>query len=281
MSNNASDPWNDLWARIDALATSLARSKAVNVNASATRDLAKEIVQSYFRTVRPSLAALQVDPALLEQVDQSMQRLLTLSNGRNPKRYYQQAIRDLRKRRHGIEAERERLIGASESESHTFAKSGIEQAVVATLHQLIPTAGLSYEQALRDLEQRDRTSYRGSASELRECLREVLDHLAPDSQVVRSAGFKLEKDRTKPTMKQKVQFILRSRGRPSGALSSPKAAVDRIEESAGALARSVYDRGSVSTHVAATREEVLQLKLYVDGVLAELLQIHRMRKAAS
>ena len=41
------------------------------------------------------------------------------------------------------------------------------------------------------------------------------------------------------------------------------------------LARSVYDRGSVATHVAASRAEVKQLKLYVEGVLAELLAIHK------
>jgi hypothetical protein len=30
----------------------------------------------------------------------------------------------------------------------------------------------------------------------------------------------------------------------------------------------------MSTHVATTREEVLTMKPYVDGVLAELLQVH-------
>ena len=45
--------------------------------------------------------------------------------------------------------------------------------------------------------------------------------------------------------------------------------------SVGLLARSVYDRGSLSSHVATTRQEVLTLKGYADAVLADLLQIHK------
>ena len=117
-------------------------------------------------------------------------------------------------------------------------------------------------------------SYRGTAVELRETLREILDHLAPDTDVMRSPGFKLDKDASRPTMKQKASFILKARGAVSGAISAPKDAIQRVEEAAASLARSVYTRGSVSTHVATTREEVLTMKPYVDGVLAELLQVH-------
>jgi hypothetical protein len=76
-------------------------------------------------------------------------------------------------------------------------------------------------------------------------------------------------------MKQKAVFILRSRGKTKSALAAPQDAIERLELSTGALARSVYDRGSLGGHVSATRTEVLQLKLYVDSVLAELLEIHR------
>ena len=49
--------------------------------------------------------------------------------------------------------------------------------------------------------------------------------------------------------------------------------VSLIEELTGSLARSSYDRGSLATHVASTDSDVRQLKMYVDGVLAELLQV--------
>ena len=41
------------------------------------------------------------------------------------------------------------------------------------------------------------------------------------------------------------------------------------------LSRSVYNRGSMDVHTARSREEVLNLKLYADAVLGELLEIHK------
>ena len=73
----------------------------------------------------------------------------------------------------------------------------------------------------------------------------------------------------------KAQFILKARGVASGALATPRDAIQRVEDASASLARSVYTRGSVSTHVATKREEVLTMKPYVDGVLAELLQVHQ------
>jgi hypothetical protein len=87
-------------------------------------------------------------------------------------------------------------------------------------------------------------------------------------------GFRLERNRTGPTQKQKVRFILRSRRVPEGARRTPEESVSLIEELTGSLARASYDRGSLASHVASSENEVRQLKMYVDSVLAELLQVH-------
>ena len=105
-------------------------------------------------------------------------------------------------------------------------------------------------------------------------LRELLDHLAPDADVLKS-GVKLDKDQRRPTMKQKTVFILKSRGIGETGRKTAEHSVEAIENSVGLLARSVYDRGSLSTHVATTRQEVLTLKGYAEAVLADLLQIHK------
>ena len=55
----------------------------------------------------------------------------------------------------------------------------------------------------------------------------------------------------------------------------PENAAAAVEDSVGSLARSVYDQGSLSTHVATTRREVLTFKGYADAVLADLLEIHK------
>ena len=266
--------WIPLWSQFDVFRGSLSRSTAVNVNSASLRDDARELVQHYFRWVRPELETLKMDVATL---DRHMQRLLQLANGRNPKRSYQNVIRELQRARGSMDAEHERLVGTAQYSASTGGglSSGLEQAIAGTLDQLVPTAALSYQQAISDLRSPSRMSYRGPATDLRECLREVLDHLAPDKAVTQAPGFTLEKDRTSPTMKQKVRFILRSRGLGKTALESPEASVQRIEDSAGILARSIYNRGSVAAHVSTAREEVLQLKVYVEGVLSELLQIHK------
>jgi hypothetical protein len=105
----------------------------------------------------------------------------------------------------------------------------------------------------------------------------VLDHLAPDKEVITQQGFKLEEGQKKPTMKQKARFILRARGQSSTGARVPEDAISTVEERFAGLARSVYERSSISSHVTTSKSEVSQIKMYVDTVLAELLEIHRAR----
>ena len=95
-------------------------------------------------------------------------------------------------------------------------------------------------------------------------LREVLDKLAPDTDVESQPGYKAETGQTKPTMKQKVRYILMSRGKNRSITEVPEHAVGVIEEHVAGLTRSVYTRSSVSTHVGTTRNEVQQIKAYID-----------------
>ena len=139
--------------------------------------------------------------------------------------------------------------------------------------QMVPSAAFSYRQALADLKDDKRVSFRGPALELREVLREVLDHLAPDHDVVASPGFKLEKDRQGPTMKQKVRFILKARGAGKSTTGTPADSVNTVDAIVGDLTRSVYNLGSVATHVASERRQVVQVKRYIDAVLHDILEI--------
>lgn len=275
MAAQQGDSWDSLWEASDGFRDSLKRSHAERVNSKELRLEAKELVQKYFRAARPSLIQLGAEQAVAP-LDELMQELLRLTNGRNSRRAYLSTLAQIGRLRPDLELHREMLMGhAAETPTPVPATRGnaIEMAILQTLGALIPSAAASYHQAARDLETPERRSYRGTAVELREVLREVLDHLAPDDAVMKSAGFALEKDKTRPTMKQKARFILKSRGSSGGSRSSAEESVTVIEETTASLARSVYERGSLSTHVATTRREVLQLKLYLDAVLAELLEI--------
>ncbi|MDQ2911350.1 MAG: hypothetical protein M3R39_10125 [Actinomycetota bacterium] len=274
----ADDSWQSLLGALTEVERAISRVSAVNVNTGTARDAAKSLIQDYFREARPDLTALGLADPELESLDELMQHLLQLANGRNAKSTYKRLLREMRGEVQKLELAREYRLGErrhGNGSLRTVLASDVETKIIATLKELLPSASLSYEQALRDLAgSTERLSFRGTAVELREALRETLDHLAPDEDVMNAPGFKLERDRTAPTQKQKVRFILRSRRVPEGARKAPEDSVSLIEELTGSLARASYDRGSLATHVASTEHEVRQLKMYVDSVLAELLQVH-------
>jgi hypothetical protein len=218
------------------------------------------------------LQSRPLDDETLSGLDTWFQDLLELTQRASLRKRYAQTLKALESELNGIEvAFVSRCAGYIVTDQG--ALDGKEHRIAQTLSALVPSAGLSYEQACRDLRDAHRRSYRGAAAELREALREALDHLAPDAQVQAQKSFKLDKGQTKPTMKQKVRYILTSRGGAKSASEAPENAVEVIEDRVGALARSVYARSSASTHVGTSRQEVLRVKAYVDVVLGELLEI--------
>jgi Predicted pPIWI-associating nuclease len=272
----ADDRWQSLLARLGDVDRAIGRVTAVNVNTGTARDATRSLIQDYFRRVRPDLATLGFADSDLEALDGYMQRLLQLANGRNARASYLRVLRDIRRELQRTELIRELRLGEQRhGPVAAVLITDVEGRIVSTLEQLVPTAALSYQQALRDLaDSTARLSFRGTANELREALRETLDHLAPDDDVMAATGFALEAGQTQPTQRQKVRHILRSRQLPSAARRVPEDTVALIEELTGAVARATSVRSSLSAHIASTEQEVRQLKMYVDSVLAELLQVH-------
>lgn len=273
MAGPADDSWAGFTKEFQTFGEHVYKYKAFNINAAALRADGRKVVQRYFREVRPDLEKLGMTPETLVGVDAPMQELLTLAARQNSKGSYIAQIRVLRKLLPKIETEREYLVGKTSTAGARAFTTKFEVDLHATLERLAPTAANSYLQAAQDLSDSARVSFRGPAADLREAVREVLDHLAPDEDVKKAPGFTPEKGRTEPTMKQKARFILKARETPEGARSSTEAAVQRVEDTTAAVARSVYERGSLSAHVTTTREEVTQLKRYVETVLGDLLQV--------
>ena len=260
---------------LERLAGNIKKNKAVNVNSQKTKQEAIDLGSAYFRDFRGHVVGVLRDSANLESYDEDWQQLIRLAHGNNPKTTYDKLIRRLVKTTKEINVTSHSAVATAPAiASSALTYSQAEEILLATLDNLLPSAAASYRQGLADLANPTlRHSYRGTATEFREGFRETLDHLAPDKDVMEQVWFKPEKDQKLPTMKQKVKFVLSSRGKNKTQRVAAEKAVDLMEALAGDIARAIYNRASLSTHVETTRQEVEQLKRYMDAVLFDLLEI--------
>lgn len=250
------------------LASSVGSVRTKTVQPALAQPIARTIAKTYFESVRPELLAVQDRAGLVEEIDFVLQSLLQLASAQREKEAYLGQITELRP--YLLEATVDFMKARG---SPRLVLSQTERAILDTLGKMLPVTGASYEQALLDIAQGKRVSWRGSATELREVLREAIDHLAPDDKVVGSPGFQPEEGRMVPTQKQKVRFILRARKSNSTSVAVAEGSLSTVDESVAALARSTYTRGSASTHSTTDASEIRKLKRYVDALLAELLEI--------
>ncbi len=271
-SQDANNQVAALRDQVEQVKNLLLRSRNKQVQATSIKKASKELVNSFFGQARTSFVSKGLDDESMAGLDNWMQELLSHTQKASLKNRYVRTLKLIEQELNGIELA---LLTASPAsqQSNPSRLDGKEASIVSTLNGLVPSAGLSYEQACIDLRSDSRRSYRGTAAELREALREVLDHLAPDKEVTAQTGFKYEANQKRPTMKQKVRFILASRGKGKTQTAPAENSTTVVEERVGALARSVYDRSSLSTHVGTMKQEVQQVKAYVDVVLTELLEI--------
>ena len=231
----------------------------------------RELAERYFTEIRPSLIDSTEAEQHISAVNDAMQSLVEMCHKRGMKSGYIDLLRTAK--RHLIVLDSKLVstpltVGAGPGE-----KTPADTRVITTLRALVPSAALSYEQALIDLDQPERLSWRGPATDLREALRETLDHLAPDDEVKAAPGYKVEPDARGPTMKQKVRYILKNRQTSKSIAATTEDATKSVDEAIGAFVRSVYTRSSVSTHTPTDKSEVLRVLDLVRVVLCELLEV--------
>ena len=151
-------------------------------------------------------------------------------------------------------------------------RTKLEAQLITSLEATVPLAAPCYIQALNDLDDSSRVSFRGTANELRAAVWEVLEAFAPDELVMAEEGFQLEKDRDAPTHAQRARFIVRGR-LSSTAQVAPEESLAIVELHVGRITRGLYGRSSASAHVESERSEVGKIKAYVDALLLELLDL--------
>ncbi len=268
--------WDTFVNNVTRLRQRVNASRAVNVNSQVQRTSARELAQDYFRNIRPELRRLAIPDSNITDLDYLLTRLLRLSSSPNAKSTYLALLQSTQSTVEAVEIQRELRIGeiSFEAQNETkYQSSDRETLIYETLLKIVPTAGRSYRQALIDLSDNGRVSYRGPANDLREALREIVDRLAPDSDVEGMEGFKYEKDQTKPTRQQKVRFILRSRGLSAKEVKIPATLIEIIEDRVAVIASTTFTDANIVAHVQVEREQVIRIKDEVDFVLSEILEI--------
>jgi hypothetical protein len=262
----------DLQALANQLESEVKKTRTKQIYQEPVRESARCVVDMYFRKTRPDLKQLSVSEELLLPADGVVHSLLETTHHRSAAKTYKDVVKAV----HSSLRELEKLALVRDDGSpaiNTPRVDTTDRAIIETLQKLLPSAACSYEQAIRDLSSGARLSWRGPATDLREALRETLDHLAPDANVTAQPGFKLEANTSGPTMKQKVRYILRQRGMSKGAIDTPESAVEAVEQAVGTFVRSVYSRSSISTHTPTDKNEVLRIRDWVRVVLVELLEL--------
>lgn len=252
--------------KVENVSKAVRAIRGEQVRSAATKSLLHEIASDYFSGVKSIAEQCNGGSESLDNIFQEIH----LISRKNPSK--KRCLDLLKTAKHSLVA-CEGAELAKFSRQQAGHSTPVDELIVATLDDMCPSASLAYQQALIDLNQERRLSWRGPATDLREALRETLDRLAPDVDVESSPGFKLEQDAKHPTMKQKVRFVLKNRGVASGAMATPESAVVGIEDVLGGLTRSVYNRSSVSTHTPTDRTEVARVHAWVRLVLCELLEL--------
>lgn len=261
--------------KIANLLSEIKSAKVVQISSVVIRERIKDFIKEYFRVLRPELAVYKIDTSGLDLL---MQDLMRMANAHTSKKTYKNTLGEIREILMEMETTREHtasdILIRSKTRGELINQSVIEnKSIIEMLEKTVPTAAVSYRQALGDL-QISRSSYRGTVAELREVLREVLDYLAPDDEVKNVQGFKLEEGAKNPTMRQKVRFILKNRNKSATAIEAPEEAASIVDEGIAKLVRATYNRGSLSTHIqGGGQAEAIQIKRYLDTVLCELLEI--------
>ena len=256
------------------LRATLDRSRAKHVVNKRERNLVRSVVQAWFGQYRPAFLALLAEEGTLSPIDERMQEVLSLASESSPRRTYTRLLDSVK--RHFRDQLLVTLSRAYWSRVPEKAAAGRDAAVVRRLVKLDRDIAESYEQVVEDLADDGRRTYRGTAGELREVLRGVLERLAPDEQVMNTDWYKEARrtgarEETTPTQSERTKFILRRREKGTAAVEAAESYMLSVEERIGHVVRASYRRASGSAHVGAERGEVAQQLRYVNALLAELL----------
>lgn len=171
--------------------------------------------------------------------------------------------------RSAIESSIDTDISKSASPSRAERKkSNLYQALLSVSEPL----AFSYTQVREDLEDDERTSWAGTAHEIREMVATMLRLLAPDHEIVVQPWYKQEPKTSGPTQKQRVRYVLQQQDAGSKRREVVEE-VDIIEAKIAGLVRATYSRASDAAHRTKGRTEAMRVFRYFEAFAHDLLNL--------
>lgn len=234
----------------------------------------RSFVGAWFGQYKAAFVQMVGDEQLLASMDGIMQSILRRTVEKSARRTI---IRDIKAaRRYFTNTLLMPLSRAYWSRAPQQSPAGHDEEVASGLRQLDSDLADSYVQAVFDITDGERLSYRGPAAELREVLTGVLHILAPNPRVeetdwyveARRSGARKE---TTPTRAERVKFILRNRMQGSAQTETAETFMTTVEERLASVVNATYKRGSAATHGGTEQVEVQQIVKYINALLRELL----------
>jgi hypothetical protein len=151
---------------------------------------------------------------------------------------------------------------------YSWRKSNLYQALLEVSEPL----AFSYAQVREDLEDEERTSWAGTAHEIREMVSTLLRLLAPNHEVTAQPWYKQEPKTSGPTQKQRVRYVLQQHSAGSNRREVAEE-VDIIEAKVADLVRATYSRASDAAHRMKGRTEAMRVFRYFEAFAYDLLNL--------
>jgi hypothetical protein len=146
----------------------------------------------------------------------------------------------------------------------------LNQEILNALRSISDSLANSYFQITRDFDDENRISWAGTAHEIRELLRKILEYLAPTKAVITQPWYQKLPSVSGPTQKQRVRYILSLK---NGDSKQQKVVqdIDIINDKIGELVRDVYGRASDAAHRSKSKTEAFKILRYFEAFAYDLL----------
>lgn len=253
-------------SQLERLLRSVAKGRSLQINTPEEIAHVRAVVTTWFQACKPYALIQGLSDSNIAAVDEPLDQCLKLTFTRSKRKVYSRCLRA------ACRAFQQNILYPLSLQPPRGALTVTANEVYARLNKVAVSLAESYRQVHADLADKSRISFRGTAGELRETLRELLELLAPDEKVKAQSWYSAVEGRKDPTHQQRAKYVLEQRGSGSKPLEVANRAVSLIEDGLSKLVRDMYSRTSAAAHTGKDIEEVQRMLRHFDALVYDLCE---------